>query len=673
MKKILVPLICTMLVIFNSCQKEQSESIDGTEKKDTLKFVEFNVPVGFNWSTTQTVNVNIKITGNSGNALKNVPVKIYKKTGTDDLVLNSSSILFNGITDNNGELITMITLPSYEDSVLVCPSYIGVVNRVMVPIQANNVKCTINTDAATKKSLKTTGFASSLNGYETLGTWNQLGVPDYLMNPGDVLSSSFLSDLNASLPEGKSLVKTHPQYLKSTNQTNIVLSKEGEVELTFVHEGAGYKNIFGFYTYTLGNEPKTVSDIKNLTIIFPNSSYQGSGGGLKSGNKVKLGKFPANTVIGWFVAANGWNGTTVTDGLAKYFSNSALNPETLDSLKQHTVLLYDNKTERYVIGMEDLNRQKNSDNDFNDIVFFTTVSPNDAVVRNDVPILDTPKDTDGDGVSDNFDEYPTDNTKAFNNYYNGTLIFEDLWPSKGDYDFEDLVTGYNINQITNGANQVVEIINKIHVRAIGAGFKNGIAIQYPFASENIKSVSGSKIFNNIVKLSENGTEAGQQKAVMIVTDDVYKATTNSTKFLNVYKNVPYILTDTIVVSIVLNNALKITETGLPPYNPFLIVNQKREQEVHLPGYLPTDLVNPTYFGRSDDNTSVANGVYYLTKTNHPWALHFLQDFDYVYEGVLISNAYLKYVSWASSGGVVDKDWYVNKVGYRVDNLIYKKP
>lgn len=48
-------------------------------------------------------------------------------------------------------------------------------------------------------------------------------------------------------------------------------------------------------------------------------------------------------------------------------------------------------------------------------------------------------DADADGVADADDEYPNDVNKAFNNRYPSasyaTLMFEDLWPGKGDYDF----------------------------------------------------------------------------------------------------------------------------------------------------------------------------------------------------------------------------------------------
>ena len=54
----------------------------------------------------------------------------------------------------------------------------------------------------------------------------------------------------------------------------------------------GYKK---YYTYDLNNPPATAPQPEDITIIFPNASALGSGGGLQVGDKVKLGTFAANS------------------------------------------------------------------------------------------------------------------------------------------------------------------------------------------------------------------------------------------------------------------------------------------------------------------------------------------------------------------------------------------
>ena len=85
---------------------------------------------------------------------------------------------------------------------------------------------------------------------------------------------------------------------------------------------------------------------------------------------------------------------------------------------------------------------------------------------------DTAKDWDNDGVADINDDYPIDATKASANAFPasgfGTLLYEDQWPYKGDFDFNDLVVDYRFNTITNAANNVAEIVYSFGPKASGA-------------------------------------------------------------------------------------------------------------------------------------------------------------------------------------------------------------
>ena len=150
--------------------------------------------------------------------------------------------------------------------------------------------------------------------------------------------------------------------------------------MTFVSEGAGYKNVLGFYTYDLTNPLTTAPTAEQITIVFPNISAQGSGGSLVAGNKVKIGTFPAGTGVGWVLLANGWNNTQVTNGLWRLFSCPSFNPEADPTLRNHNVLLNDPDNQRIILGFEDIRRDNSGcDNDFNDAVFYVTANPYSAL------------------------------------------------------------------------------------------------------------------------------------------------------------------------------------------------------------------------------------------------------------------------------------------------------
>jgi hypothetical protein len=223
--------------------------------------------------------------------------------------------------------------------------------------------------------------------YQYLGNFSSNGTPLYLEIPGDIVSSETQAMISYSLPEGYPVVDYNPQYITSGYDTDIRLEDAADVWVTFVGEGAGYKNVLGFYTYDLANPITTAPNNTDITIIFPNVSELGSGGGLQMGDKVKIGSFQAGTGIGWVLLANAWSDSqqTVGAGLWKLYSNPDFNPEAQESLRYHNVLLADPVNERVILGFEDIRRDYSScDNDFNDAIFYITANPYEAINPNNL-------------------------------------------------------------------------------------------------------------------------------------------------------------------------------------------------------------------------------------------------------------------------------------------------
>ena len=290
-----------------------------------------------------------------------------------------------------------------------------------------------------------------------------------------------------------------------------------------------------------------------------------------------------------------------------------------------------------------------------------------------------PSDVDGDGVPDNLDNYPTDATRAFDNYYPskttyGTLAFEDLWPSKGDYDLNDLVVDYQFRVVTNAQNKVVDIKPVFHVRAAGAGLSNGFGFQIDGVLKGqVASVSGSSLLHGYISVASNGVENNQDKAVVIVFDNfnnvIHRQGNNG-----YYHTDPLVTTgygDTIKMNIHLSSPLALSVVGSPPYNPFLIKNMTRPVEIHLADHLPTSLANTGLFGTGNDNSNAAAGRYYKTASNLPWALNIPVKFDYTSEHIPIIQGYSHFATWAQSAGAQYADWYTNLAGYRSSGKIYQ--
>jgi Domain of unknown function (DUF4114)/Secretion system C-terminal sorting domain len=215
--------------------------------------------------------------------------------------------------------------------------------------------------------------------FQFLGSYTADGTPQYFVQ-SDIITQTTFDLVHNSLPENYPVPIYNPQYISSGYDSDIVINSLADVWVTFISEGAGYKNVLGFYTYDINNPPTTAPTASQITIVFPNVSAAGSGGSLIAGNKVKIGTFPAGTGIGWVLLANGWNGSQVTNGLWRLFSNPNFNPETNSELKQHNVLLNDPSNERIILGFEDIRRDYGScDNDFNDAVFYISANPYEAI------------------------------------------------------------------------------------------------------------------------------------------------------------------------------------------------------------------------------------------------------------------------------------------------------
>lgn len=259
----------------------------------------------------------------------------------------------------------------------------------------------------------------------------------------------------------------------------------------------------------------------------------------------------------------------------------------------------------------------------------------------------------------------------------GTLAFEDLWPGKGDYDFNDLVLDYQFEIKTNTNNKVDQVIGTFIIKAFGAALENGFGFQL---SSNIVAsdlnVSGYSLTENIIHLNGNGTEAGQSKPTIIVYDNAFNQMQHPGIGIGVNTDpaAPYVTPDTI--RIVINfpaNRYTFNDLDISNFNPFLIVNLERGVEVHLPDYPPTSLVDQSKFRTYDDNSNPSIGVYYKTVNNLPWAINIYESFAYPIEKKDITSAHLKFAQWAISGGVQYPNWYQNLAGNRNDSNIYQLP
>jgi hypothetical protein len=216
--------------------------------------------------------------------------------------------------------------------------------------------------------------ATGLGGLKILSLSIDEGVPD------DIIPTkpcpTLLGSIEGLFPSSKDNVSTHTELFSPNNEKNVVLTKEADVFITFVDEEAAYKNSLGYYTYSLDNPPTSLADFEKIEkhILYPNISEVSSGGALTKGDMLKLGRFPARTVVGFYLITRGWRNGKVTNGDYIHYTNYEFN---IGGWQQHT-LFEEGQCNELVMTFEDISLSPPpsypavSDKDFNDLIFVIT-------------------------------------------------------------------------------------------------------------------------------------------------------------------------------------------------------------------------------------------------------------------------------------------------------------
>ncbi|MEN8199118.1 MAG: LruC domain-containing protein [Thermodesulfobacteriota bacterium] len=273
-----------------------------------------------------------------------------------------------------------------------------------------------------------------------------------------------------------------------------------------------------------------------------------------------------------------------------------------------------------------------------------------------------------------------------------SLVFEDMWPSMGDYDLNDMVVNYRISANANAAGETFEIILAGDLVARGAQYNNGFGVSFKDLTEaDYKSgylyVGGGRRDNRKVghapeeghnnsltfilfeKMKDSIQLRGPDNAENTADDITMKLLPPNPPFA-FYNTETIDNRDTIpfILVVYLKAPKKLSALNTEFFNPFIVcdvTNQLpgktdgRGTEVHLPGHPPTEKADPSLFGTGDDQVDSSGVTVYKSKNNNlPWALELSGDsFRHPIENTDIVKAYLQMEEWVTSGGSKNQDWY----------------
>ncbi len=499
-----------------------------------------------------------------------------------------------------------------------------------------------------------------------IGYQQNIGKPDNLIYARNEYSRDFFARINNALPESE----LNEAFITDDAGSTIHLTEEAEVFITFIHEGAGYRNSFGYFVYDPNNPPTSHEEVNEI-IVFPNLSYPH----MTKGHRLSIGTFPANTHIGFFIAANGyWYDTGVKPfKVPYYYSLQGLNPESTQELRQHTVLLYDEEVSEVIIGFEDLPRTW-GDNDFNDAVFTVKSTPETAINSSNLVTMPQQNDSDADGIADSADEFPNDYKRAFSSYFPSadshvTLAFEDNWPKVGDYDFNDLVIKERLQITYNSNAEITGFIMHGYIMARGASNHNGFALRLMDLTP--ETVSEAKLTINGQTFNK-ATEEFQTDAVIQLWSDSHTFTTTGESGQCTHFNTNKSCTQYAPIAFTLDVEFDGTVASLShsKFDFFIFRTNDRSHEIHFAGFAPTDLFDFGRFGKFDDTSDTATARYFKNENNLPWGIKISDDWNYPREYIDILWAYPDFEPWVESSGSENIDWYKtserNTHYYKVD-------
>lgn len=190
--------------------------------------------------------------------------------------------------------------------------------------------------------------------------------------PDEIIASKPCSTLYKGImdmfPESKKNNEVYAPLFSGSSERRIVLTKESEVYVTYISEGAGWANTFGYYTYNEKSPPGSSKDIEKI-VVFPHIAE----GVLSQGAMLKIGDgtFPAGTVIGFFLITRGWEDGIVNYTKLTHYTDVNLNK---NNYQQH-ILFKEGECGDIVLAFEDRALDlTDCDFDYNDVIL--TVADN---------------------------------------------------------------------------------------------------------------------------------------------------------------------------------------------------------------------------------------------------------------------------------------------------------
>ena len=261
-------------------------------------------------------------------------------------------------------------------------------------------------------------------------------------------------------------------------------------------------------------------------------------------------------------------------------------------------------------------------------------------------------DADGDGYasieSGGIDVDDSNPNVVSRNYPQGmdgfySVIFEDLWPCQGDYDFNDLIMNYNFSEGLNGDNMITEFDFGFKVPALGGAYNNYAVLRVYDPDDNAVMVrnDGQNIVGNRVH------DAVNQSTLFYFENLKSFYTANESAIINTReKTYPTVL------------EMEGTVAGVDgAYDVFILKDGDVTMEIH-PNVTDGISGASSFLSTSVGGCHEGEVVDFKTDEGFPWGMVVPIEWEWPKEGVDILEAYPDFRTFVESDPSLD--WYSNE-------------
>lgn len=611
----------------------------------------------FDYTTSNDVTLQINYQ-NMGGIEAGVDFEVYDQMPVEDkgytyVKKENVEPIYADRTENDGTFSKKLPLPAYIKTLYIYTH--AFYARTLMEAKVEN-GIAIATDADSDNARNATLESRAKDKYYCVPVkderWHTY-LGNYSSDKGEI-QYAYTGDLAYTKRQTTELYKVQSNVINSKKtcpeeyraSTDMYIEEDAEIAVTILGGNTCWNSSMGYYYYKEGQAPNSLAEA-NVILVFPNTqdgewsndrNKAQKWKGVDRGTSVKLmyypdianrsdanatSVFPKGYRIGFVLATNGWTGR-----LSGFTANKSYRAATSKGLS------VDNSGKKFNSPRTAIYRYKNEKESINAVIFSFEDHTDD---QNFSDVVFTLKTNPIDAITD-IPEVTENKTSA--KTLKGIYAFEDLWPSKGDYDLNDVLVVSRYEKVYDNSTQNSGMYEEsFYLKTLEnrANNQNGL---------------GLTLINNVdnadITLTIDGKEAPftRQDNVILLTDNVKS-----------HMGLDYKLT------LKYPNAIKKEEASIKPF-----IWRKSENgnwEVHIAKEKPTSLVDNSFFGKDDDCSVLDKGIYYVREGNYPFAFflagateHDVERLlDSANESKIIGEVYPLYDSWSTSGGTTNPDWY----------------